>query len=663
MKRSGQRWAVGSRGRSPAGGFRLAVAALIITVVVAAAYWPVTRAGFVAYDDPIYVGDNPRVPRGLTPANVAWAMTTFESFNWHPLTWLSHLAVGGAFGLDPLAHHLVNVLLHLANALLLLRLVWVVTGSFRPALAVALLFAAHPLHVESVAWISERKDVLSGFLFLLCLLAYHRYLERPGAGRYVVVLVALWLGLMAKSMLVTVPFLLLILDWWPLGRWPSRDRRGMVSWSRLLGEKLPLMAAAAASAVLTFVAQRGGAVSPLGSVTPGMRVGNALLSYVAYLRDAVWPTRLACFYPHPLGGISWARVALAALFLAAATVAVIGLRRRAPYLAAGWFWYLGMLVPVIGLVQIGLQARADRYIYLPMMGIYLAAVLVCSRVPAKPAVRLSILLPAILLLAVIANRQARTWRDSRSLFGHAIEIDDSNWLAHTNMGSVWATEGRQDLAIEEYRRALVHRPTFARTHLLLARALEGSGDPRRAESHYLMAIDLRPGYDEALVGLGVIQFKSGRYAEARESFRGALRIKPDSDRARFCLADAERALGRLDAAVEQYRIGLGLKPDYAEGWTLLGGALIQMGRQAEGLGAIRRGVEIAPGDPAVRNEQGLALITAGLLDDAIASFREAVRLDPASDRFRLNLSLALERAGRLDEARALNQRSATGSRP
>jgi Flp pilus assembly protein TadD len=647
----------GLRGR-----LRSGLAALIIAALVTAVYWPVTGAGFVAYDDPVYVGDNPRVPRGLTPENVAWAMTTFESFNWHPLTWLSHLAVGGAFGLDPLAHHLANVLLHLASALLLLHLVRALTGSFPAALAVAALFAVHPLHVESVAWVSERKDVLSGFFFLVCLLAYRRYVGRPGWGRYLAMLLTLSLGLMAKSMLVTVPFLLLLLDWWPLGRWASGKDRGGRPLRLLIGEKVPLAAVSAAAGVLTFLAQRGGAVSPLGSVPPAARLGNALLAYVAYLRDAVWPARLACFYPHPLGRISWAAAGLAAAAIAGVTAAVILLRRRAPHLATGWFWYLGMLVPVIGLVQVGLQARADRYTYLPLIGIYLAAAVAVAKALPPASLKRALFIPALLLLALAANRQASTWRDSRSLFGHAIEIDDTNWLAHTNLGSVWATEGRYDLAIGEYRRALAHRPTFARTHLLLAKSLSAAGDQAKAESHYRMAIDLRPDYDEAMTNLGGILFRSGRYVEARALFERALRIRPDSVTVRFNLADSERALGRLDAAIDQYRAGLRLSPGYAEGWTLLGGALIQAGKAAEGLAAVNRAVGLAPADPAVRNELGLALAGLGRMEEAVGAFREALRLEPASDRYRLNLSLALERLGRFEEARQLDRARGAGGR-
>ncbi|HWR97009.1 MAG TPA: tetratricopeptide repeat protein [Candidatus Methanoperedens sp.] len=490
----------------------LALAALVLI-----AFSPVLRNEFVGIDDGTYILENPHVARGLTVPGAVWAFTNRGyAMNWHPLTWLSHMLDVSLFGLAPRGHHAVNLLLHLLNALLLFLVLGRWTGAFWRSALVAALFAVHPLHVESVAWASERKDVLSALFFLLTLGAYRGYVGRPGGLRYLAVAGCLTLGLLSKQMLVTLPFLLLVLDVWPLGRLrgPLRAR----SLAPVVLEKLPLAALSAIFSLVVYLIQtEGGAHASLPGLTLPVRAANALMSYAAYLAKTVWPHELIVFYPHPraLPGLGPALLAAGAL-LGLSLAAALGLRRR-PWLAAGWLWYLGTLVPVIGLVQVGRQALADRYTYVPLVGVFIAASWGLAAAVRGRRQRLiaGVAAGAILLALTAASReQVRLWRDGKTLFGHAVAVDPRSSLAHHNLANVLLKEGHTQEAIEHYRQV---------TRLL-------------------------PEYAEAYVGLGVASGVLGLLEEEASWYRQALAVDPRNYKALVNLGAAYRDLGRLQEA-------------------------------------------------------------------------------------------------------------------
>lgn len=421
--------------------------ALGLVALAVAIYWPVGGFGFVAYDDQAYVSGNEMVRRGLGWSGAAWAFRTLTAANWHPLTWLSYMLDVQLFGVDPGWHHRVNLVFHAANGVLLFAFLRSATGSLWRSALVAALFVAHPLHVESVAWISERKDVLSAFFWLLAMLAYAGYVRHPGLWRYLAVAAAFVLGLMAKPMVVTLPFALLLLDVWPLRRRPA------------LVEKLPLFALSALSCAATWVAQaRSGAVRGTQWLTVAVRVENAVVSYAAYLGKTVWPSSLAALYPHPgyqPGGIPAGQIALAAAVLVAITGVAILLRRSVPAIAVGWCWYLGTLVPVIGLVQVGQQSMADRYTYVPLIGIFCAVVwglaALAARVRHGRIAAGAVASAAVIACAVTARHQAGYWQDSIALFDHAAHVTEGNWLAWKNLGAALYESGRMPEALAAFQ--------------------------------------------------------------------------------------------------------------------------------------------------------------------------------------------------------------------
>jgi tetratricopeptide (TPR) repeat protein len=543
-------------------GGRLLAAAVIVGLLAALPFLPgVASRTFITMDDDVYVTANARVRAGLGLAGGRYALTTFDGGNWHPLTWISHLADISLFGLDARGHHLTSILIHALAAAALCVALYRLTGALGRSAAVASLFGVHPLHVESVAWVAERKDVLSGLFFALALLAYARFARRPGPGRLAVVAVALALGLAAKPMLVTVPAVLLLLDFWPLGRAP----RG-AAWTRLLAEKLPLVVLSAGSAALTVLAQRGiGAVTPLEVYTPGMRLGNALVSYAAYLGATFWPAGLAVYYPHPMGRLPLAQVAAAALALAAVSWFAWSGRRRRPYLPAGWLWYLGTLVPVIGLVQVGGQARADRYTYLPLIGVFLMLAwwLPATRVLRDPRARAGAAAAVVLLLSGLSVVQVSFWRDSETLFRRALAATSNNWMIHNNLAGVLVARGRPDEAIEQYRASLRIHPT-ARTHNSFGTVLLNRGRIPEALEQFRLAVHSRPTYASPWNNLGLVSAMLGRFDEAIGHYQEALRLKPDLYDAALGLGRALHARGRVGEAAEAYRTALRIRPDSAE---------------------------------------------------------------------------------------------------
>jgi protein O-mannosyl-transferase len=539
---------------------RIAVVGLILTVLTISAFWQLKDNGFINYDDISYVTENPQVQGGLGRAGFLWAFTTTAAGNWHPLTWLSHMLDWQLFGANPQGHHLSSLFFHVVNTLLLFLVMVRLTRRLWPSALVAALFALHPLHVESVAWASERKDVLSGFFWLITMWAYLHYVERPGTWRYLLILLSFALGLMAKPMLVTEPLVLLLLDYWPLGRWPTKPvatagrRRGQAApepeprraAGRLMWEKAPLFALAAVSCPITIMAQKGSeAVISMDLLPLGNRVANALVAYVNYLAKMLWPQNLAIFYPHPLSGLpyslglAWWQIVGAGLALMGITTLALRGRRRFPYLPVGWFWYLGTLVPVIGLVQVGAQAMADRYTYIPLIGIFIILAFGAADLAAGIK-RRQVALTALFGLALVAClfltwRQVGYWRDSETLLVHAAAVTENNMMAYYALGQVYDGMGRRDEAIAMFYRAIRCNPKMVEAYNYLAIDLAEQGDLTTAIDLFQQAIRLQPEYDQAYHNLGLAYLKQSRVKEARKMFEAALKKNPENTGAREML--------------------------------------------------------------------------------------------------------------------------------
>jgi Flp pilus assembly protein TadD len=570
--------AITAAGRSPRGsaGARRARTALVplalLAALTAVVFAPVLHHGFAQIDDAQYVAENPSVLRGLSLAGLRWALTSVGyAGNWHPLTWLSHQLDVQFFGLAAGRHHLTSLLLHAANALLLCLVLAAATGARWRSALVAALFAVHPLHVESVAWIAERKDVLCALLSLLALGAWLRFARRPSPGRYALAALCLALALAAKPMAVTLPFVLLLLDFWPLGRWvPGAPARpGGRTLAAVLAEKAPLLALAAASAALTVVAQsRSGYIVAAATYPFAVRLANAAWSVAAYLRDTLWPGTLAVFYPHPGAALAPASWIGAAALLAAATAGALRGWRRRPWLAAGWLWFLGMLVPVIGLVQVGDQGRADRYTYLPLVGVFVAAAWSlperATRTRRGRAIAAAAAVAIVGALAAAARVQLGFWRDDLSLFSRAVAVTTDNWQAHAALGSILARDGRLPEAIAQHRRALAIRPDYAEGYNNLGVAYAAAGDLDAAVASYRRALLLRPDYPEACCNLGVDLAARGETAPAIESLRTAVALRPDYVNAHLQLGRVLGQAGRWAEAAREFAAVLALQPGHPQ---------------------------------------------------------------------------------------------------
>jgi protein O-mannosyl-transferase len=617
---------------------------LYLLLATLAAYAQVFRFDFVNYDDPDYVTDNPHVRAGFNSETVRWAFTSGEDANWLPLTRLSHILDSHLFGMRAGFHHLTNVGLHILSTLLLFAVLHRATGTLWRSAFVAFLFALHPLHVESVAWISERKDVLSAFFWFLTLWFYLRYAEKPAAVRYLPVLAAFALGALSKPTIVTLPFVLLLLDVWPLRRAPA---------ARLLLEKLPLFVISVVSSVVTyFVQQRGGAVISLDAVPIATRISNALVSYVVYICQTLWPVRLAAFYP--LVHIPARNAAAATLILLAISFLAVRLFRSRPYFAVGWFWYLGTLVPVIGFVQVGLQSRADRYTYLPLVGIFIliawAAADVSERWPkAKPALIGSCAL-ACAACFTLTMLQIRNWKNTQTLFEHAIRVTSNNYLAYNGLGQAFRQQGRLQDAKSNFEQALRIRPNYPDALINVGEVLLLTGHPADAIPHLLSALSLKPDSVEAHVNLGAALNKMGRHSEAIAQYREAARLQPQNSVAHRGLGGSLADAGQTDEALQQMYTSIRIKPDDAEGHNALGILLGTLGRTDEAVVQFTEAVRLQPDDSQAHYNLGTAFGGQGRLSDAIDQFNIALRLNPRYANAHLNLGKALANAGRRDEA-------------
>ena len=530
---------------------------------------------FVNYDDPSYVYQNPTITEGLTFDGIKRAFSQNHARNWHPFTTLSHMLDCQLFGLKPAGHHFHNVLLHSIAVLLLFFLLRQMTGTLWPGAFVAAIFAIHPLRVESFAWVSERKDVLSGVLFMLTLIAYVRYVRNRSPGRYLLVILLFAAGLLSKPMLVTLPFVLLLLDYWPLGRFAQTSSGKAAPQSPLLlliVEKIPFLALAAASCLTTFLIQKSGGVQA-DSLPFNWRIGNGVVTYVTYIWQMIWPVNLAPFYPHPGGRLAAWQVACALALLLALMVTVILRRKTNPYLMVGWFWYVGMLVPVIGIIQVGAQGRADRYTYLPQIGLYLALVWGLAQLSMKWQYRRQVLGTAaglaLFALGWIAWVQASIWQNSESLWTHTLAVTSENEIAHNNLGEVLSRRGQTDEALSHYEAALRIRTehqtsrydfVLALTHANLGTALRGKGYVDEAIVHYEKAIAWQPDYPASYFGLGSALIEKGRIEDAIAALRKAVQIRPDYTEAHVGLGDAFLRQQNDQEAIAHYERALEISP-------------------------------------------------------------------------------------------------------
>lgn len=637
---------------------------LICLALAAATIGVYCRAGkfdFINFDDPDYVTENPIVRAGLTFRGLGWAFTHCYADNWHPLTWISHMLDCQLFGLNPAGPHLVNVALHAANSVLLFLLLHRMTGAQWRSAMVAALFALHPLHIESVAWISERKDVLSTFLALLSLLAYVRYakelkVQSPKSKVWFAVALMLFaLGLMAKPMLVTLPFLMLLLDFWPLQRVKSlqtQDTNAEIGVTQcatrntqmLLLEKAPFVILSLASSAITFYAQKtGGALVGTDYFPFSWRLENAVISYFRYFLKACWPVHLSVLYPleHPQS----VRLLLAAIgFLAVVSLSALAAIKRQPFLLVGWLWFLGLLVPVIGLVQVGAQAMADRYTYLPLTGLFIAGVWGISdllRLTRAPAF-LGIAAAAVVLAGITAGTvfQLPDWRNSFTLFSHALDVTRNNAPASNNMGTALAAIGRTDEALPYYAEAVRIEPGQSRYQNNLATALARAGQRDAAMQHYLEAIHVDPHYAEPYNNLGAMLLARHQVDEAISNLNEAIRLDPDDGDARNNLGSAYLAAGRLDDALAQYAEALRLNPTNASAHLNAGLALLKANRADDAMAQFTEAVRLNPTSAHARYEFGQQLFLRGQIKAAREQLIEAARLKPddASAQFYLGIA-------------------------
>ena len=560
-----------------------------LVVAIFLVYGQALSFGFVNYDDPDYVTGNPHVKAGFTVDGVAWAFRHSFAGNWFPLTWLSHMTDVQLFGLNAGPHHLTNICLHALSAVLLFLFLQRVTKARWPSATVAALFALHPLHVESVAWIAERKDVLSAFFWMLTLWIYAGYAARPGRVRYGLTLLAFALGSMAKPMLVTLPLVLMLLDYWPLGR------------GLKIVEKLPFFVLSAACAVVTFLVHRdAGATASLDIFPLGLRLENALVSYAVYARQMFWPGSLAVFYPYSRSGLG-IEAGVAAVVLIAVTVYVIGVAGTHRYVFVGWVWFLVTLVPVIGLLQVGAQARADRYMYIPSIGLSIALVWGAAEVLRRwPRVASGLAVAFCAIYAVLAWSQVRYWQDGVSLFRHTVEVTQNNYMAQFNLASALNSAGDSTRASKELAETVRIEPRFAMAHAELGQLLSKQGQVTEAVAQLQTAEKLSPTTADIHLRLATVLADHARENEAVPEFLEAIRLDPANPDAHYNLGLVEFNKGKLGDAASQFADAVRLRPEDGPAHFNLAVALARMGRRQEAIAELTEAVRIDPNLPGAR---------------------------------------------------------------
>ena len=560
------------------GKYRVLGIYLLLAGLSFAVYKPVLHYQFVNFDDDVYVTANQYVKAGLTRESIIWAFAAPHLNFWHPLTMLSHMLDCTLFGLKPWGHHLSSLLLHIANTLTLFLVLKTMTGAVWRSAFVAAAFALHPLHVESAAWISERKDVLSALFFMLTIAAYLRYVRQRGIKWYLLTFLLFVMGLMAKPMLVTLPFVLLLLDYWPLKRINSK----LSNIGKLTLEKLPFFVLSAIASIIAFSAQQSaGALAKIDVVPLKIRIANAFVSYLAYLWKMIWPSRLAVYYPHPGNSLSMRQAVIAAVILLIIFFYVVRLAKRYGYLLTGWLWYVGTLFPVIGLVQVGFFAMADRYTYLPSIGIFIMIAWGISEVSAKWRFReiiLSVSSIAVLsAFSVCTYFQLRYWQNSVTLFEHALKVTGNNFLAYNNLGFACLELGRYNEAIENCKQAVRIKPNYARAYYNLSVAYDRLGRWQDMMEACQQAIRIKPDYAKAYCNLGIAYGQLGRYQDKMEACKQAIKINPDYAEAYNNLGVAYVKVGSPEKAMEAFKQAVKTKPDFAEAHYNLGMAYLTNG--------------------------------------------------------------------------------------
>jgi len=614
LKRSDQQ-ALQATGPFTSPGKRTVVLSLLLVMATLFLYNPVTHFSFINYDDSRYVYENVHVRQGLTGATIRWAITSFDQANWHPLTWFSHALDCQLFHLNPAGHHFTSILLHALNGVLLFLLLARSTGKVGRSFFVALLFALHPMNVESVAWVAERKNVLSTFFFLLTLGAYVWYALNPGWRRYCAVAGLLACGLASKPMLVTTPFVLLLLDYWPLARFPNHSpvpsavAAKQTSLSKLLLEKVPLLFMVAASSMITMRAQRAGGAFGLVDFPLLERVENAIYSYASYVWKAIWPARLALFYPHS-GSLSLWRVSLAAIFLAAVSYLVWKLRSRG-YLLVGWLWFLGTLVPVIGLVQVGDQAMADRYAYIPLIGIFVMAAWSAADAADSKKWPLAVqVIPAaciVLALSIVTHRQIGYWRDSVTVWTHTLQVTQHNNVAEDNLGEALVELGRPEEAYPLFLQAVRDNVRDPVARVNVGSYLYQNGHPAEAIQQYEQAVKLgaEPGILAlAYANLGTAYSGIGEYGRAQASYEQALRLDPYHLAANQGMAIVLEKQGRLEDTIP-YLVRVAEMQPSEQNYLQLARVLAVTNHPEQANAAYRQAVSLAQQSPARRPSQQL----------------------------------------------------------
>jgi protein O-mannosyl-transferase len=662
-------------------------AALLLAIVTLICYWPVTTHSFINFDDPQYITKNPHVTNGLTWWGILWAFTTGYACNWHPLTWISHMLDCQLFGLNAGSHHFVNVLFHVANSVLLLMMLHRMTGAIWRSVFVAALFAWHPLHIESVAWASERKDVLSTLFWILTTMAYVEYVRKRSKSRYFLALGLFALGLMSKPMLVTLPCVLLLIDFWPL-------RRLRLSWNHtsaqsesslppeqadplparsalyLFCEKAPFFALALISSVITFWVQRkGGAVSSLENIPLGARVANAVVAYASYIWKTIWPVDLAPIYPYASHLPAYTVIIAAGLLLAASAWAISRLQRQ-PYLLTGWLWYLGTLVPTIGLVQVGAQSMADRYMYIPSIGLFIAIVWGLAawtgsgyRAAVTSPQRqkwLSGLGVASLVGCMAATSfQVRIWRDAETLFRHTLEVSKDKYIAYNYLGKAIEDQGRTDEALAHYQQSIRLRPTYAEGNYNVGTILMRKGQLAQAMRHFETALKTKPSYPDAYNNLGSVYLRLGQLAAAKTNFSKAIYYNPSDPVAHYNLATVLLLESNWNEARTEFSEALRLNPNYAAAHANFGVVMASAGNREQAIYHFSQAVRLDPSNLDAQFNLGFALLEHGRTADAVRAFSEGLKRAPDSPKFHYHLALAMAREQNLTEATAHAEKART----
>jgi Tfp pilus assembly protein PilF len=650
---------------APANRKPLQIAAIcaVLAVVTLFAFRGVWNNDFVNYDDKDYVLENSQIQQGLTPQTIAWAFTSDYAGNWHPLTWISHMIDWKLYGNNPRGHHMTNVALHAANAILLFLLLFYMTGFTGRSAMVAFLFALHPAHVESVAWVAERKDLLCAFFFLCALLAYAWYARDPSWKRYSLVVCAFACALMSKPMAVTLPFALLLLDYWPLRRIafaPEAGANRFASLWKLCIEKWPLFLMAAASSVITLIAQHaGGSVATLRALPLWERLANAVISYCRYVRILFWPNRLRAYYYYDVNHV---RV-LAAIFSAMALILISAAcwrsRKQKPYCLVGWLWFLGTLAPVIGIVQVGKQALAERYTYLPFIGLFIVIVWLAGEAIAKfPKLKnLTQLLAVAILAACIAktHAQVKVWKNNFTLFNHVLKIDPRGEIPNTNVGMVFVGQGQFPQAEQFFERSLAYDPSWSVTLAYSAVCLMQTHDPRDlplAGQRLEEALRTDPDDPGILSNLALWYGLSGRPRDEEEYSGMVLAAHPDFVMARLYLGDALQSQNKLDQAAQQYRQALTVVPDNYEAHNSLGNVLDKQGLPDEALKEYRLSLAIEPNQAQAHFKIGRIMTQTHHLPEAVEEFTRALRFDSTKANTHNDLGVALYQLGEYEKAAA-----------